>query len=39
MYNLAGELTDTDHYLFIAEVRERFVISQQAGQKYSQEAK
>jgi hypothetical protein len=28
---LAGELTDTDHYLFVSEVRERFVISQQAG--------
>jgi len=34
MYNLVGELTDTDHYLFVAEVRERFVISQQAGQKF-----
>jgi len=34
MYNLSGELTDTDHYLFVTEVREILVIIQQADQKF-----
>jgi hypothetical protein len=31
MYNLSGELTDIDHYLVVAEVKERLAVSKQAA--------
>jgi hypothetical protein len=34
MYDLAGELTDTDHYLVVAEGRGRLAVSKQAAQKF-----
>ena len=33
MYEVLGELTDTDHYLVVAKVRERLAVSKQATQK------
>jgi len=33
MYDLSGELTDTDHYLVVAEFSERLAISKQESQK------
>ena len=37
MYDLSGELTDTDHYLVVAKVMERLAISKQATQKFDVE--
>ena len=33
MYKVLRELTDTDHYLVVAEVRERLAVSKQAAPK------
>jgi len=37
MYNLSGELTDTDHYLVIAKVTARLAVHKQAAQKFDVE--
>ena len=34
MYEVSEELTDTDHYLVFAKVRERFSVSKVAAQKF-----
>ena len=33
MYEILGKLTDTDHYLVVAKVRERLAVNKQAAQK------
>lgn len=33
MFNLTGELTDTDHYLVVAKLRERLLVSKQESQQ------
>jgi len=33
MYKVSGKLTDTDHYLVIARVRESLAVSKQAAKK------
>jgi hypothetical protein len=33
MYKVSGEVTDTDHYLLDAKVRERLAVSKQAALK------
>lgn len=33
MSNLIGELTDTDHYLVVAKLRERLLVSKQESQQ------
>ena len=37
MYSLSRELTDTDHCLVVAEVRERLAVSKQALQRFGVE--
>jgi len=37
MYEVLLELTDTDHYLVVAKVRERLAVSKQAAQKLAGE--
>jgi hypothetical protein len=34
MYEVSGVLTDTDHYLVFAKVRERLALSEQAAHKF-----
>jgi hypothetical protein len=34
MYDLSGELSDIDHYLVVAEVKERLAVSKKAAQKF-----
>ena len=33
MFNLIGELTNTDHYLVVAKLRDRLLVSKQASQQ------
>ena len=33
MYDLSGELTDTDHYLVVAIVRERLAVSNKRNER------
>jgi hypothetical protein len=35
MYEVSGELIDTDHYLVVAKVRERSAVSKQAARKFN----
>jgi len=37
MYEISGDLTDTDHYLVVANVREGLAVSKQAAQKFDGE--
>ena len=37
MYEVSEEVTDTDHYLMVAKVRERLAVSIQAAQKFGGE--
>jgi hypothetical protein len=37
MYDLSEELTDTDHYVVVAKVRERLAVSKQETQKFDVE--
>jgi hypothetical protein len=37
MYELSGELTNTDQYLVVAKVRRRLVVSKQAAQNFGVE--
>ena len=37
VYEVSGELTDTYHYIMVAEVIERLAISKQAAQKFNGE--
>jgi len=37
MYKVSGELTDTDHCLVVAKVRERLAVNKQAAQKFNVE--
>ena len=38
MYKVSGELTDTDHYLVVAKVRERLAVSKQAALSFDGES-
>ena len=37
MYEVSEEVTDTDHYLMVAKVRERLAVSKQAAQNFDGE--
>ena len=37
MYEVSRDLTDTDHYLVVAKVRERLAVSKQAAQNFDRE--
>jgi len=37
MYDLSGQLTDADHYLVVAKVKEKLVASKQEAQKFNVE--
>jgi len=37
MYEVSGELTDTDHCLVVAKVKERLAVSKQAAQLLDEE--